>query len=420
MEDQETKAILATLEGKEATDILKSLFVEFTKFKRQSSDSFQEYTHDITLLNKSLATHKESYEEYKKELNEEREEVQHTLDYHDKDIKKLSDDLAAAKARIQILEGDRAKKELEIETLKTDIVGLKSRSMASNIMIHKIPEVTDGTDETVETLRTTVGDIFTSDMKIPNEQAERIVINKIHRLGSKGNQKEGVPRSVVLHIPFENDKRLIFTHAKNLKKDEKYAISGQYPPEISEKRAILKQVMQSDAYKNKNCALVHDKLFIENKLYTPGFISSQNAPESYNAADVIWDKIPHIYTTNPINDNGNSFVAYSASVTSKQDAKFIIDMVKGMQSKAPATHLVVAYRFNYGGNTAVCEYAHDDGEYGVGRKILQKLRSENKSGTIIIAARWYASHIGVRRFKHYLNTAEEAITRYALGPNYHE
>ena len=95
-------------------------------------------------------------------------------------------------------------------------------------------------------------------------------------------------------------------------------------------------------------------------------------------------------------------------------------MVKGMQSPSPATHLVVAYRFAYGNGTAVLEYANDDGEYGMGRNVLDKLRSHKKLGTIIVAARWYATHIGARRFKHYLDTTEEAITRLDLGPNYHD
>ena len=421
MEDKETKAILASLEGREATDILKSLFVEFTKFRKQSMDSFQEYTRDISLLDKSLNTHKEEYGKYKKELDDEREEVQQTLDHQDKEMRNLSEKLAAATARIQILEGDKAKRELHIESMKSDIVDLKCRSMACNILLHKIPEKDE---ESRTTLITTVNEIFTSDMKIPTEKANKIVINKIHRLGSKDNRKEDKPRCIVLQVPFESDRQLIFSHAKNLKKDEKYAISGQYPPEISEKRAILKHTMESkefkEDFKDKKCTLFFDKLYVGNKQHTPGFISSRNAPEFYDPEDVAWDKIPNIYTTRPVTDNGNSFVAYSAAINSKPDAKFIIDMVKGMQSASPANHLVVAYRFAYGNGSSVLEYASDDGEYGVGRNILEKLRSHKKLGTIIIAARWYASHIGARRFKHYLSTAEEAITRLDLGPNYHE
>lgn len=95
-------------------------------------------------------------------------------------------------------------------------------------------------------------------------------------------------------------------------------------------------------------------------------------------------------------------------------------MIKGMQRESPATHLAVAYRFSYGNNTRVLEYSNDDGEFGVGRKILGKLRGHNKLGTIIVASRWYGSHIGARRFTHYVATVEEAITRQTMGPNYHD
>ena len=291
MEDNESREILASLEGREATDILKSLFVEFTKFRKQSMDSFQEYTRDISLLDKSLNTHKENYEKYKKELDDEREEVQQTLDHHDQEMKKLSESLAAATARIQLLEGDRAKRELEMETMKSDIVDLKCRSMSCNILLHKVPEKDE---ESRKTLISTVNEVFTSDMKIPAEKANKIVINKIHRLGSKDNRKEDKPRSIVLQVPFEQDRQLIFAHAKNLKSDEKYAISGQYPPEISEKRAILKHTMGSkefkEEFKDKKCTLFHDRLYVGNKQHTPRFISNRNAPEFYDPGDVAWDK----------------------------------------------------------------------------------------------------------------------------------
>ena len=417
MEDNESKQILASLEGKDATDILKTLFVDFTKYKAESIRHFNGVTGDVAQISKSFKSYTEKNDEYIKELNTEREEVQATLNYHDEQLGKLSENLAAANARILMLEGERVKKEMEVQNLKAEIVDLKCRSMSANVLLHKVPEVEK---ESKQALTQKVRDIFTQDLKISEERAEKIVINKIHRLGQKDTTgKWKYPRSIVLHIPFDNDRQILFSHRKNLK-DGPYDISGQYPPEISETRAVLKESMQSKDFKDKDCKLIQDKLYVDGHLHTPSFISDKNAPEGYKATGVAWDKIPKIYTTNSIADSGNSFVAYSASVTSKQDAKFILDMVKGMQSERPATHLVVAYRFGYGQNTAVLEYCNDDGEFGVGRKILGKLREHNKLGMIIVAARWYGSHIGVRRFTHYLATAEEAITRQTLGPNYHD
>ena len=419
MEDKESKEILASLEGKDATDILKALFVDFTKYKAESIRHFSGVTGDVAAINKNFKDYREKNDKYIKELNIEREEVQATLNYHDEQISKLSEDLAAANARIQMLEGEKVKKEVEVQNLKTEIVDLKCRSMSGNIMVHKVPETEK---ESKQKLIKTVRDIFTDKMNIPEEKVEKMVINRIHRLGQKdstGTRK--YPRSIVLHVPLDNDRQLIFSHAKNLKDaDVDYAISGQYPPEISETRAILKESMQSEDFKNKDCKLIHDRLYVDGNQHIPGFISERNAPECYNAAEVAWDKIPKIYTTRTITDNGNSFVAYAASVNSKQDAKFILDMIKGMQRESPATHLAVAYRFSYGNNTRVLEYSNDDGEFGVGRKILGKLRGHNKLGTIIVASRWYGSHIGVRRFTHYVATVEEAITRQTMGPNYHD
>lgn len=413
-EQDQAKAILASLEGKEAGDILKALFVDFSLFKTFAQNSFQSFQSDITLLNTSFNTHKEELSKYRKELDTEREEVQQTLDYHDEQIKKVEEEMKGTNMRLKLLEGRMAKQEKELYEVKAELSREKSRTMSSNILVHKLPEQDrESRDILIQMIQT----VFIDEMKIPVERVSKIQFGRVHRLGQK-NKEKTEPRSIVANLPVEDDRMLVFGHLKNLDKS-KFAISGQFPPDVSEKRALLKNVMRSEEFKNKKTRLIQDTLYIEGKPYSPGQLSHKNAPQGYDPSTIEWEKAPQIRVTDVITDNANSFIGYSAKVKSKQEAQFVIDMTKGMQCQNPATHLVFAYRISYGGGSSVLEYQCDDGEWGGAKRILEKLRDSSKTDIIVIVARWYGSHIGPRRFRHYVAATEEAMLREHLGPNYH-
>ena len=412
-ENPRGQAILDSLEGKDSVQILKGLFVEFSLHKEETKDSISKLTKDVNSMSLTFDRYKTEMNEYTKELDEEREETKVSLNYQDERLSKAEEKITAAENRIRILEGTVRKQENELYQAKEEIVNLKVRSMSKNVLLHKLPE---GEKETKDELITKVTDFFVDEMKMQRERVEQISIEKLHRMGNADVPRK-FPRSVVLKINSDDDRGYIFSHAKNLDKD-KYSISGQYPPEMSERRNILKQTMNSEEMKDKPRRLIQDKLYVGGKLYTPGCISENNSPEGYNAASVDWSKLPKIYQTKSVTDNGNCFISYSASIASKQDARFIIDMVKGMQCEKPSTHLAYAYRIPYGLGTSMLEYMSDDGEFGLGWRLLEKMKASKSTGTILLASRWYASHIGPRRFKHYLDTCEEALIRKQLGPNY--
>ena len=414
-EQDQAKAILASLEGKDAGEILKALFVDFSLFKTFAQNSFQSFQSDITLLNNSFAKHKDELTAYRKELDTEREEVQKTLDYQDQQIQKVEDQMKSTDMRLKLLEGRLAKQEKELSDVKADVSREKSRGMASNILVHKLPEQDrEGRDILIQMIQA----VFIDDMKIPVERVSKIQFGRVHRLGQKIKEKTE-PRSIVANLPVEDDRKVVFGHLKNLDKS-KFAISGQFPPDVSEKRAVLKSVMKSEDFKNKKTRLIQDTLYVEGKPYIPQQISQRNAPEGYNPATIDWEKVPEIRVTNVITDTGNSFIGYSAKIKSKQEAQFVIDMTKGMQCHDPATHLVYAYRISYGGGSSVLEFQDDNGEWGAAKRILGKLRDSDKTDIIVVVARWYGSHIGPRRFRHYVTATEEAILREQLGPNYHQ
>ena len=413
-EHPKAQAILQTLEGQDSVQILKNLFVEFTLFKEESRKGMRDVTVDVNKLSKNFADYKEDMDNYKKELDEERQENKVTLDYQDKKITDLEEKLAGADSRIKILEGVVRKQENEMQQIKESVTDLKSRSMSNNVLLHKIPE---SDKETKQDLTGTVKNFFVNEMKMQCERVEKIKFQKIHRIGRIEGRKE--PRSIVININSEDDRSYIFAHSKNLDKN-KYGISGQHPPEIGEKRYILKQALKTDELKNKQCRLSQDKLFVSGKEFIPGCISPRNSPEGYDASTVDWCNIPKIHQSRPVTDSGNSFVSYSAKIGTKKDAGFIIDMIKGMQRENPATHLAYAYRLEYGLGSGILEFLDDDGEWGLGRRILGKMQTMNKTGVIVVSARWYAAHIGPKRFNHYLDTAEEALMREQIGPAYRD
>lgn len=425
------KTVLKSLEGKEMSDIIKTLFVEFTMHKANTENGIHNVTLEAQAIGKKFQEYVDKNDAYKKELDKERADNLATLDYHDKQISEVKEELEVLKIRMQMAEGSLANKELKLDALQSQMIDVQSRSMASNILIHNMEEKDN---ENRETLINIAADFFIKHLQIPEEKVVEFTFGRVHRMGSKlpkkqpnlmatqlaGVKQKEFHRSIVIQLPSENDRRLVFSHLKNLSKDSGYAVSGQYPPSISEKRGILKQAMRSDLVKDKNPKLVQDKLFVQGSEFTPGFISTHNAPQNYRASSIAWDKLPRIYTTKPITDHGNVFVAYSATVQSKQEAKFILNMIMGMTADNPSTHLVYAYRFNYGNNTSLLEYMNDDGEHGAGRRILDKLRNSDNRGIMVVCARWYGSHIGTRRFAHYLSTTEEAVLRATLRDSYHE
>ena len=318
-ENPQSRAILDSLEGQDSVQILKGLFVEFRLYKEETQKGISQITKDVNSMSLSFDTYKTEMNEYTKELDEEREETKVSLNYQDQRLSEAEEKITAAENRIKILEGTVRKQENELHLVKEEIVSLKVRSMSKNILLHKIPE---GQNETKDDLKTKVTDFFVDEMKMQRERVETIAIEKFHRMG-KADVPRKYPRSVVLKINSDDDRGYIFSHAKNLDKD-KFSISGQFPPEMSERRNVLKQEMNSDEHKNKSCRLIQDKLYINGKQFTPGSISERNSPEGYDAASVDWGKIPKIYQTKSVMDNGNCFISYSASINSKQDAKFII------------------------------------------------------------------------------------------------
>ena len=370
------QTVLKSIEGKEISDIIKALYVDFTIHKAKTENGIHNVTLEAQAVSRGFNDYVTRNDEYKKELDRERLENLATLDYHDKQITEVKEELEAMKLRVQMLEGNMANKELKINSLQSQLIDAQSRSMSSNVLIHNLPE---GENETRDSLINTVADFFIKHLQIPADRVVGITYGRIHRMGPKiskrqpteaaepsafpdPTKKKEFHRSIVVQLPIENDRQLIFAHVKNLSKDSGYAVSGQYPPSVSERRGVLKQVMRSDAMKQKQPKLVHDKLFVQGKQFTPGHVSEHNAPENYKASSIAWDKLPHVYSTRPVTDNGNVFVAYSAKIESKQEAKFVINMVMGMTCDNPATHLVYAYRFRYGNNSSLLEYMDDDND----------------------------------------------------------
>ena len=154
------------------------------------------------------------------------------------------------------------------ESLSNELSELKARSMQQNLLFFGICEPPNKEKEYIEPK---IKDFMKHELDLEDPSiVDSIVFDRIHRLGRPNNTPGANPRPVVARFERYKDREVIREAAKDLNsKRNGYSIREQYPPEMEAKRRLLYPVMRQMQQNSQNrVALVRDKLFVNNDLYT--------------------------------------------------------------------------------------------------------------------------------------------------------
>lgn len=179
-------------------------------------------------------------------------------------------------------------------SLTDDVIDLKCRSMRDNLLFFGVSESQTPTQDglvppvdldSVNSTRSAtmpafedcaerVFDFCATTLKIEDPKS-KILIDRAHRIGRFIN---GKTRPIVVKFKDSSSKHLIQSALKSVDlRNTSFNVKEQYPQEVKDRRKELIPVMIKARSENKKAVLVRDKLYINNRLYTPGNTSSSSS-----------------------------------------------------------------------------------------------------------------------------------------------
>ena len=158
--------------------------------------------------------------------------------------------------------------------------------------------------------------------------------------------------------------------------------------------------------------MINDKLYVDGQLYQLPETLPYAAPEQYCTAETNYDReVPHIAEHKGETILGSSFRPFVAKISSRQEAKLVIDVISAKLRENVPTHMVYAYQFREG--SRMIQFRADDGEYGASRNVLRALQKSELKSHIVVIARWYGGKdLGKKRLMDtYYQTTKEATQK---------
>ena len=394
----------------------------------------------LAVVFKELLSFKTDHEQYRKEqelfrneLNEtmsnmtlEMNNISATLITQGEDITGLKNDLAATNAaceshekdlanvekfkirsdmRIKVLEGKLKRQDMVIADMQKQLSAISAKQMSKNVMITQIAE---NENETEIQTRAKVIDFMKEKMSMTENDIEKIKFDQVYRIGLKGAK----PRRIIARMSEDTVPKNLFQFRKNINFKENQMFQ-QFPPDIVEKRTVLQKAMTDELpnIPEAEKRLVGDKLIVQGKVYIPSIYQKSSAPVPYDEAKVKWENVnPALAVTDTVTDRGNVFQAYASKVSKQEEIQVLKDYIMAEQRSDPPTHLTMAYRLKSGTTDSVIKYFDDDREYGAGRRVLQQLTDSNTTDVVIFVARWFSGvELGPARFTHYQKAAKTVL-----------
>ena len=138
---------------------------------------------------------------------------------------------------------------------------LESTITKDNIIIYNINE-TPG-----EVVSETLDKFLTDHMKVSDQDKAKIVVKDAYR---SGPAMKSTKRPITVHLDGRESKRIVMSHAKNLK-ESGFSISDHMPKAVVERR--MAQLPSLGRHKAAGTAakLVRDKLIVNKSVENPGF-----------------------------------------------------------------------------------------------------------------------------------------------------
>lgn len=324
------------------------------------------------------------------------------------DISTLRDAVSENSHVVRILAAIIEKQDKQLRDVKLELDELRMREMRGNVLFHNIPENPD------ENLKESVVSSFRH-----IERMENIVYDRIHRLGHPS--KDSKPRIIVAKPRYYEDaERLLKVRKPGLNKQTDPWISPQHPESVRECRiqlSIMAQEMKkkdpSVKTKLSNTRLIVNGQPVNPPLQPVSAATVQLLPKvEQEELKAVAEKMVKI---SPKTITGSSFTAHATTVKSLNGVRTIQKAILLNPESARASHNIVAYILPTGESGY-----YDDGDHGMGRRMLQTLEQRGESsGVIVIITRHdhgaSRTKIGPRRFD-----VIRDLTRNVCNVLYHE
>ena len=361
-----------------------------------------------------------SLHDIKKEVGDMKVAKQHTegkVDAMEFEIERLNEEIQISENKrkqdedkIQLMSGSLMKFEQQMISMQKKITTMESRSMRANLLVSGIPE--EEQEDCIEKCNTFLHD----ELKL---HEETIHIKRAHRLGKK---KEGVTRQMVMKLKNPGQKGTIFQNTKNLKGTNKY-VNDQLPEEMDEAKRRQRQIVAANkklppAFK-QTMQIEKGTLFIGEKnkgrkKYSPPI----ETPTMEQVLNLTQEEITDLeevslYKSRMVDEQNSKFQVYGAVASNKtQIRKYYLHLkIKHIN----ATHISMVYRLA-GHDKAGDEGYCDDGEYGLGRRLLKHLIDNDKKQMVFFAVRNYGgTNVNQKRFQIPLDLLQEVMQEFGAG-----
>ena len=197
----------------------------------------------------------DTYDEHKKDLETAKTE-----------IKNAKSEISGLKTRCDAIENRSREYQTESSKLQRKVYELESRSMRDNLVFHGLPKsANENCDLLVKTF-------CKEKLEMEATEVDRVVFDRIHRIGRLENLRPGNIRPIVAKFHRYNERekvRQIGYEKRAALKGENMAVRPQLPSEILEKRKPLYPVFEKAKNDGHRVKFVLDKLYINGREYIP-------------------------------------------------------------------------------------------------------------------------------------------------------
>ena len=345
-------------------------------------------------INTKLDTISEDVKDLKKDkksTGEKLQGLQYDIEDTQEQVNQQQRELRACQDQVELLSHIVGNYSEQIQDLKTKIASFEANAKKAEIIIFGLLEQEDIENKDI------VINFFSSKLKIPEDKLPQI--DFAYRKG------KGQARPMVVRLAKVADKGTIFTNVTNLKNQlnpnkKPYRIADHLPEQAAEEKIRQRQIYSKN---NKALANKQPMEFKKGKLHINNapYAKKAKAPDAKQLLTMDYEQIKsiaevHIADGGMETEQGNKFVAYVATCKNLKTVRDLYLHMKRLHSAA--SHVTMAYRFA-GQNIAYDEDFFDDGEHGAGRRLLEKLVSEEKTDIVVFIIRYYSGqHIGSKRY----------------------
>jgi hypothetical protein len=312
-------------------------------------------------------------------------------------MRELEEENKELKRRLEVAEGALTRCEKSIRRLEEKVTDLTTRSMRDNIIIKNVEERSDEKNSDVEDM---VAGILKTELKIPEAELNKIVVERAHRTGK---QVSGRARNIVAKLN-SRGKSVVMRHVKYISNTSKIRVVEQYPPEVHANREKLWPMFVEAKAQGKATRWNVDKLTIDGKMYNP--------PKDINR-DINLDtteaalklKVKHTALTSK---NNHHFQAHTVDIGTIDEVIPALKALCSDSTVAGSSHVMYAYRV--GSAEHSISNWEDDGEWGAGKKIMEAIRNTDSYNILVCVTHWQGhSHLGPARFEIIKDVSNEAI-----------